>query len=78
MKKKDEIIMWDDVNFWLSKPDSIEKIKKDALKLFKKYNDLKHEVQIKGIYSVYYHRHIDMIFHFGVLQLIKRIERLEK
>lgn len=73
----DKIIMWDDINFLLSKIDSIEKIKKDAIKLFKRYNDLKHEVQIKGIYSIYYYRNIDIVFYLGILQLIERIGRIE-
>lgn len=76
-KMKDKIIMWDDINFWLSKPDNIENIIEDIINLFNKYVSLKKENPITSVFSVFHNRYLDISFHIQFIELIDRIGRLE-
>jgi len=86
-EKKYEIIMWDDINFFMHKVDSIERIQKDAKILVNGYiKDMKviksDFTSIKSYFKVMhsYNKvvHLRNGFLLQTLLLVERIGRLEQ
>ncbi len=74
-EKKYPIMFWGDAGFWLSKPDSMEKIEKDAEQLLTEYLNRPSSI-FMGIYKLFNDAITTRIFLIRFSALLKRVEKL--
>ena len=74
-----KIVVWDDAGFLMQKPDTLEKIQEDFIKLFEEYIEAMEspELFFTSIYSAFRKIHIRNVFLIGFVGIITRIERLK-
>lgn len=77
---KKEIMFWDDVGFLMHTPDSIERIREDAIKIIECHNNAINspDVFFTSIYSTFRIMHIRNVFLISLIGLIERIDKLNE
>jgi len=78
MKKNKKIIMIDDLNILMHKPDSEEIIKEDLIELTKNYIEEKNRFRFTSIYEAFRDVHTDTAFLIGYSQILDRINKLHR
>ena len=82
LKKENEqrSIIWDDAGLWLHKPDTIEKIIEDAVKMVRDFNEAIEvpDLMWTSAYSSLRKMHIRNVFLMKLTIILSRIDRVTK